>query len=127
MGIQKMNERKEKSLTAAGMAASVIAALVASICCIGPIAAAFLGLTSMGALVRYERFRPLFTGVTLIFLVGAFYLTYRRRPAAACESDSICATHPAPVNRINRVVLWAVAAIALIVLTFPTWSNWILG
>jgi len=122
-----MNERKQDSLTKVGLGASVIAALGASICCIGPIAAAFLGLTSMGALVRYERFRPLFTGVTLLFLAGAFYMTYRRRPAEACEQGSICATHPTTVNRINRVALWVVSAIALIILTFPTWSNWILG
>jgi len=122
-----MNERNQDSLTKVGLGATVIAALGASICCIGPIAAAFLGLTSMGALVRYERFRPLFTGVTLLFLAGAFYLTYRRRPAEACEPGSICATHPTTVSRINRVALWIVTVVALIILTFPTWSNWILG
>lgn len=122
-----MDERREHSMTKAGLAASVVAAFGASICCIGPIAAAFLGLTSFGALVKYEKFRPLFTGVTFLFLAGAFYLTYRRRPAEACEPGSICATHPTTVSRINRIALWVITAIALIVLTFPTWSNWVLG
>jgi len=121
-----MDDRKERSLTKAGLAASVVAAIGASICCIGPIAAAFLGLTSFGALVKYEKFRPLFSGLTFLLLAGAFYLTYRRRPAA-CEPSSICATHPTAVSRINRIALWVVTAIVLIVLTFPTWSNWILG
>lgn len=122
-----MDDRKQQSLTKAGLAASVFAALGASICCIGPIAAAFLGLTSLGALVRAEKFRPLFAGVSFIFLAGAFFLTYRTRPADACQPGSVCATHPTTVGRINRVVLWVVTAIVLIVLTFPTWSNWVLG
>ena len=47
-----MDERKEQSLTKAGLAVSVVTAVAASICCIGPIAAAFLGLTSFAALVK---------------------------------------------------------------------------
>src|SRR5260370_41104125 len=100
-----MDERKQDSWTRVGLGAWVIAALGASICCIGPIAAAFLGLTSMGALVKYERFRPLFAGVTVLFLAGAFYMTYRRRPAEACEQVSIGAPHPTTVNSINRIAL----------------------
>src|SRR5260370_40526786 len=103
-----MDDRKERSLTKAGRAASSVAAVGASICCIGPIAAAFLGLTSLGALVKYERFRPLFSGLTLLLLAGALYLTYRRRPASACEPGSICATHPTTVSRINRIALLVV-------------------
>ena len=119
---------KERSLTKAGLAASVVAAVGASICCIGPIAAAFLGLTSLAALGQYEAVRPLFTFITLAFLAGAFYLAYRKRPAEACEPGSVCATHgPSTVQRINRIVLWMVTTIVLIILTFPTWSNWVLG
>ena len=69
----------------AGMAASVVAALTTSICCFGPIAAAFLGLTSMGALVKYEPYRPILTVVTLAILAGTFYLAYRKPSAEACE------------------------------------------
>jgi mercuric ion transport protein len=123
-----MNEKKETSLTKAGLAASALAAFAASICCIGPIAAAFLGLTSFGALVKYEPYRPLLTVVTLAFLGGAFYLAYRTRPVEACEPRYLCATNGATrVQRVNRVVLWIVTAIVLVILTFPIWSNWILG
>ena len=123
-----MDERKERSLTKAGLVASVFAATAASICCIGPIAAAFLGFTSFAALVKYEPLRPLFTAVTFVFLGGSFYLAYRKPPAETCEPGSICATHGATkVQKINRIVLWTVTAIVLVVLTFPTWSNWVLG
>ncbi len=123
-----MNEQNEQTLTKAGLAASIGAAFAASICCIGPIAAAFLGLTSFGALVKYEPLRPILTLVTLAFLVGAFYLAYRKRPTEACEPGSLCATQgPTRVQRINRTALWIVTAVVVIILTFPTWSNWVLG
>lgn len=110
----------------AGLAAAVASAIAASICCIGPLAAAFLGLSSLSALVQFETYRPLFTVVTIAVLAGAFYLTYRRKPAAACEPGSICEQQgPGRVERLNRVVLWTVAAIVLIVLTFPNWSAWV--
>lgn len=119
---------EEKSISKAGLLAAVAAALGASICCIGPILAAFLGLTSFGALVKYEPLRPLFAGITVAFLGTAFYFAYRKRPAEACEPGSICATQgPTRVLRINRIVLWVVTAIVLVILTFPTWSNWVLG
>lgn len=124
----RMNTEKETSLTRAGLAASVAAAAGASICCIGPIAAAFLGLTSFGALVKYEPLRPILSIVTLAFLGGAFYLAYRKRPAEACEPGSLCAIQgPTRVQRINRIVLWVVTALVVIILTFPNWSNWVLG
>lgn len=121
-------ETRDGKWANAGLTASVVAAFGASICCIGPIAAAFLGLTSFGALVKYELYRPIFTAVTLAFLGAAFYLAYRKRPAEACETGSICATHGASrVQRINRIVMWVVTSIVIMILTFPTWSNWILG
>ncbi len=116
------------ALQRAGLAATVVSAIAASICCIGPLAAALFGLTSLGALVKFEKYRPLFTGVTVLLLAGAFYATYRTRPEAPCEPGSLCATRgPDRMARLNRRVLWVVAGLALLVLTFPTWSGWIWG
>ncbi|HEX9406384.1 MAG TPA: mercuric transporter MerT family protein [Thermoanaerobaculia bacterium] len=120
-----MNEQKEQSLTKAGLAASVMTAVAASICCIGPIVAAFLGFTSFAALVKYEPLRPFFSAITVAFLAGSFYLAYRKRPAETCEPGSLCAKHNVP--RFTRLLLWTVTAIVVVVLTFPTWSNWVLG
>ena len=124
-----MNGLKQpQALQRAGLTATVVSAVAASICCVGPLAAALLGMTSLGALVKFEKYRPLFTAVTLLFLAGAFYVTYRPKPQAACEPGSLCATHgPDRMDRLNRRVLWAATAIVLLVLTFPTWSNWIWG
>lgn len=119
-----MKQKSEQQLARAGMAASVIAAFAASICCIGPVLAAMFGLTSLAALAKYEHFRPFFGAGTALFLSGAFYMTYRRQPAEECEPGTLCATPV--VHRVNRIVLWVVTVIAVVVFTFPTWSGWVL-
>lgn len=112
----------------ASLVATLVSAFAASICCIGPLAAAFLGLTSLGALVKYEPYRPYFATLTLALLAGAFYLTYRQKPETACAPGSPCAeAGPARAQKLNRVVLWVMSVIVLLVLTFPTWSAWIWG
>ncbi|HEY3348199.1 MAG TPA: mercuric transporter MerT family protein [Thermoanaerobaculia bacterium] len=111
-----------------GLVAALASAVGASICCIGPIAAAFLGLTSLGAFVKYESDRPYFVAVTVVLLAGAFYLTYRPRPAAVCSPGSLCEEAGSDrISRLNRIVLWVVTVIVLLVLTFPTWSSWLWG
>jgi mercuric ion transport protein len=123
-----MDNRKEQRLARAGMAASVAAAFGASLCCIGPIVAAMFGVTSLAALVKYEPLRPLFSAMTVVMLAAAFYMTYRKRPAEVCAPRSVCETQGVDrVQRINRVALWIASTLALIVLTFPTWSTWLLG
>jgi mercuric ion transport protein len=112
----------------ASLAATLVSAIAASICCIGPLAAAFLGLTGLGALVRFERYRPYFAAPTLALLAGAFYLTYRPKAAAACAPGSLCAeAGPQRVQKLCQAVLWLVTVIVLLVLTFPTWSSWLWG
>jgi len=123
-----MNERTDERFARAGMAASILTALGASVCCIGPVMAAMFGMTSLAALVRYKSLRTVFATITIGILAGAFYMTYRRRPAEECAPDSVCATRGVDrVNRFNRIMLWIATAVTLVVLTFPTWSGWILG
>ena len=70
------NSNRNQSVRRAGLAASVLTAIGASVCCIGPIAAAVLGIGSLGGLVRYEPLRPYFTVMTLALLAGAFFLLH---------------------------------------------------
>lgn len=123
-----LDDRRKDRLATAGLGAGLASALAASICCIGPIAAAVFGLTSLGALVRFESLRPWFAASTGLFLAVAFFLSYRRRPSDDCVPGSVCDIHGQErVRQVNRVVLWVFAIVIIIVLTFPTWSNWILG
>ena len=112
----------------ASIAAAIVSAFGASLCCIGPLAAATLGFTGFGAFVRFHALRPYLAVLTVLSLAGAVFLTYRKAPAGACEPGSPCEiTVPGRADRLNRVVVWAVAVTTLLVLSFPTWSGWIWG
>jgi hypothetical protein len=65
-----------------------------------------------------KEYRPIFMVVTFGLLGSAFYLTYRPRGATASAGE----TGSAPVTRVmklNRVMLWAVTAMAVAFLFFP--------
>lgn len=103
--------------------AAVGAALLASLCCIGPVLFVTLGVGA-GLASRFEPLRPLFTGLTVGLLALGFYSVYGRRPAAtsiaSCEVDATCAV---PRSRTrDKVLLWIAALVALVALTFPQWS-----
>ncbi len=70
--------------------AAIFSSLIASLCCIGPIAAAFLGIGSFGFLTMLETFRPYLTVLSIALIGAAFYLSYRIRKTCAdgsCERD----------------------------------------
>ena len=99
------------------------AAVLASLCCIGPLLFVALGVGA-GLASTFEPLRPLFTALTVGLLALGFYLVYARKPAgvegAACGPDGSC---PVPPNsRRDRVVLWIATVVAIILLTFPEWS-----
>lgn len=98
---------KEKSLAVGG---AVIAAIAASLCCIGPVLFAVLGLGAFGAASVFEAARPyLLSGAVLLLAIG-FYWTYFRR-GTACAPGEACATKP--VSRIGRLGLW-IASVAVL-------------
>lgn len=99
------------------LAASGLAAILASTCCLGPLVLVALGFSGawIGNLTVLEPYRPLFIGAALV----ALFFAWRRifRPAAACKPDDVCA---APrVAKAYKVIFWVVAALVLIALVFP--------
>lgn len=92
---------------------AVLAAFIASLCCIGPLLFVVLGLGSFGAATAFEPARPYLLGAAVLFLAFGFYRAYFRREAASspCEPGEACATRPA--GRASRAALW-VAAIAVL-------------
>lgn len=114
---------KANSLRKATLGGSVLAAITASLCCIGPLVAVALGAGGFAASAVFEKWRPVFLGVTFTLLALAWYLTYRK-PKAACEPDSACATKP--VAKWNKVVLWFATAFVLVAAAFPNLSSAIL-
>lgn len=97
----------------------MLAALAASVCCIGPLVLLALGVGGAwaGSVRAIEPYRPLFIVLTLGFLGFAFYRAYRRPAVTTCDVDGSCAVPRA--GRVNRIALWVMTPIILALLTFP--------
>lgn len=108
----EMTSNNKGSMIAAGLTA-----IGASLCCIGPLVLLALGIG--GAWVSYltalEPYRPIFIGITLVFLFLAFrrlYLLPRQ-----CAPGDACAI-PATL-RNQRIIFWIVSVLLVALLTFP--------
>jgi copper chaperone CopZ len=98
------------------MFGSVLAAIAASGCCIGPLVAVALGVGGFAASAVFEKWRPVFLGVTFTLLALAWYLSYRK-PKPACAQGSACAT--AAVSKWNKVVLLFTTVFVVAAAAFP--------
>lgn len=102
---------KEERLATGG---ALLAAVAASLCCIGPLLFVVLGLGTFGAAAMLGTARPYLLGAATLFLAFGFYRTYfrRRTRSASCATGEACAIKP--VHRASRIALWitAVAVIA---------------
>jgi copper chaperone CopZ len=114
---------KSKALQKATLGGSLLAAIMASLCCIGPLVAVALGAGGFAVSAVFEKWQPVFLGVTFVLLALAWYLTYRQ-PKTACAEGSVCATKP--VARWTKVVLWLATGIVLLMAAFPSLSSSIL-
>ncbi|TCS71143.1 mercuric ion transport protein [Sulfuritortus calidifontis] len=97
----------------------VIAAVAASLCCVGPLVLVMLGVGGawVGNLAVLEPFRPGFLGAALIALFFAWKKIYRAPTAAACTPGSLCALPQ--TNRVYKVLFWIVAALIALAVVFP--------
>src|SRR6266536_2319863 len=91
-----------KSPTSLFAAGSVLAAIIASFCCILPIVFALTGFSILGASALFDAWRPYLLGLTFGLLGLGFYFAYRRR-REQCAPGSSCAM-PA-TNRSGRLML----------------------
>ena len=83
----------------------------------GPLVLLALGISGawIGSLTALEPYRPIFVGLTLLFLGFAFYSLYLARPT--CSSESACANPP--TLKRQRLVFWIVTAVALGLIAVP--------
>ena len=67
-----------------------LAALAASVCCLGPLVLVSVGVGGawISTLTKHEPFRPLFIGVALLCMVLAYRKIYRAPAAADCAPGS---------------------------------------
>ena len=99
------------------LVAGVLAAIGASVCCVAPLVLLALGIGGawIGSLTAFEPYRPLFIGLTLLFLGLGFRKLYL--VPQTCAPGTACAD-PQIVNR-QRLMFWSVAVLVLGLLAVP--------
>ncbi|KAA3619375.1 MAG: hypothetical protein DWQ05_01260 [Calditrichaeota bacterium] len=104
---------KKNILTNSG---SIVAGVLASACCIGPLLASIFSIGGLAFATTLEPYRPYFIGVTVIFLAGGFFYAYRPQEEV-CGLDGECTV---PQNRnTQRIILWCVTVLTAILVAFP--------
>lgn len=99
---------------------SLVAGLLASACCIGPLVLGVLGLGSLGFAAALAPLRPWFLGLTAVLLAVGFYFAYRPQRAEVCAPRQTCVE---PVSRRKqRIGLWVVTAAAAAFASYPIWG-----
>jgi mercuric ion transport protein len=97
--------------------AGALAAIGASACCIGPLVLLALGIGGswIGSLTALESYRPIFIGLTLLFLGLAFRRLYL--VPQICTLGIPCAD-PHTIKRQRRT-FWIVSVFLLALLAVP--------
>ncbi|GIX07573.1 MAG: hypothetical protein KatS3mg115_1976 [Candidatus Poribacteria bacterium] len=70
---------------------AVLSGIAAGLCCLGPLAIAFLGIGSVGLFRAVEPLRPVFILLTFVLLAYAFYRLRRMEAAGCCEAEGFTA------------------------------------
>lgn len=113
-------QRSETTLSKGTLFAGVIAGIAASACCLGPLVLLMLGISGswISNLTAMEPYRPIFIGITLLFLGLAFRKLYF--VPQNCTVDTLCAQ---PHNlRKQRTIFWLVTAVVAAMIAFPWYT-----
>ena len=99
------------------LVAGVLAAIGASVCCVGPLVLLTLGIGGawIANLTALEPLRPWLIAATLLFLGLAFRRLYLQ--PQVCEPGAACA-EPIVLKR-QRLILWLVTLVLLALLSVP--------
>ncbi len=130
---------------------TVLSAVMASACCWLPLVLLAFGVSGAGIAGALDAYRPVFIGLTVVFLAAAFYFTYRPRKLASASEDCCatpnttsdsraasasedCCAAPAPTGKrqfsmmtLNKVVLWGVTVLAVAFLFFPQYMKFFMA
>src|SRR6266481_2732102 len=111
---------RSKSPTSLFAAGSVLAAIIASFCCILPIVFALTGFSILGASALFDAWRPYLLGVTFGLLGLGFYFAYRPKKEQ-CAPGSACSIPT--TNQSGRLMLWLATAAVVLFAAFPYYSG----
>jgi hypothetical protein len=92
---------------------SAATSLLATFCCVGPVAFTVLGAGGVLAAARLQPWRPWLLAASAVFLAVGFWSAYRRRTATV--DGQVCRVK---TSRTVRVTLWTAAVLTIAVAVF---------
>jgi mercuric ion transport protein len=112
-----LKENKIENKSAWLVGGGIIASLIASLCCVGPLVLTILGVSGAAVLSKFEAIRTPMIGLVLVLFGVAGFALYRKRNS--CEPGSICAD---PKKFRKMVVFyWLGLLVAILGITSPSW------
>jgi len=116
---EKKSFVKSKNTSKASLFIAVVAAIAASLCCVGPLLLLTLGIGGawMSNLTALEPVRPFAIAFTILFLGIAFWKLYIR---PTCDDPNLC-KKPSNV-RLQKIIFWVITLLATILLSFPWYA-----
>jgi mercuric ion transport protein len=99
---------------------AALAAIGASVCCVGPLLLLSLGIGGawMSTLTSMEPVRPFFLILTLVFIAMGFRKLYLI--PANCEEGEACAV--SNIKGRQRLIFWIGSALIMMLLSFPWYA-----
>jgi mercuric ion transport protein len=114
--------------TASGLLAAggVVGGVLASSCCILPLALFGLGVSGawIGNLTALAPYQPIFIAFALVSLAAGFWRVYRR-PAAVCAEGGACGRPTS--SRLVKGALWTAAVLIVAAITFDYTAPFLLS
>ena len=101
---------------------SIVAAIAASACCIGPVVFPLFGAGALSAsAAKLDRYRPWSIGVTVILVGLAFNHAYG---GSRVPRDCVAAECTPASRRAAKALAWIAALVAATLLAFPYYIGW---
>jgi len=119
--VNQVTAPPQSSKSRVAAAGSLIAAVLASSCCIGPLLLVTLGVSGawIGNLTALEVYQPIFVLISLVFLAIGFWHVYFK-PKRAC-SDGEAYARPLS-GHLVKTVLWTATALVVLAITVDYWA-----
>ncbi|WP_189498554.1 mercuric transporter MerT family protein [Algimonas arctica] len=116
--LMKAENQNRGGLLATG---GVIGAILASSCCIVPLALISLGVSGawIGNLTALEPYKPVFIGIAVVFLGAGFWHVYFKK-AEPCEAGTHCAKPQS--SRNTKIALWLATVAIILAQTIDYWA-----
>ena len=104
------------------LAGGLLAAIGASLCCVGPLVLLMLGIGGswVSGLAAFEAYRPIFIGAVVIVMAWSGWKLYR--PVSACKEGSICAVPK--YRRHYRIIFWIIMICSVLLISSPYLIVW---